>query len=396
MDEADLLSDRCFVLSEGRIISSGTSTSIKSLHGEGYQLTISVENQERLFLPVLQQYLPAAKLIRKSYKEQVFSISDDDKVSLIKLLKHLDEEVASLGITGYGLMESDLEGALANLIKNQIIKTDESLESDESTGFISKLKYWMFGVADNIDHSATKRTYLLGEKQYKTMPKDSNTQFCDRYSGVALGLNRLVTLVKKRILDDKRNTFGIIMKLVIPLFLTIFGITFLKINQKAEQFNYTLDIGGLGQNPDYLMTVDLARKEIFNPYNKQLKNTKNVIYQDVTNEIERSMRRDYNNPDCCSYNFLQLEHSCSNTSWNSSVWADCVKEPTFGYRYCFDDCFQRDILMDYQGCSAGQRPGEGSPTQIDYFQDRFLNWLVALTTTLFKLVSCLWALFVCR
>ncbi|KAL5252177.1 hypothetical protein ACHWQZ_G015086 [Mnemiopsis leidyi] len=377
MDEADLLSDRCFVLSEGRIISSGTSTSIKSLHGEGYQLTISVENQDRMFLPLLQQYLPGAKMIRKSYKEQVFSISDDDKVNLIKLLRKLDEEVAKSGITGYGLMESDLEGALANLIKNQTIQSDVALESAEATGFVSKLKYWMFGAADDIDHSPTiNGSNSIAQKQYQTMPKDTNTHFCDRYSGVALGLNRLVILVKKRILDDKRNTFGIIMKLVIPLFLMIFGITFLKLNQKAEQFNYTLDIGGLAQNPDYLMIVDLAHKEIFNPKNKKLKNIQNLKYLDVTKEIEKSVGRDYKNPDCCSYSFLQLEESCSNITWDSPVWTNCLKEPTFGYRDCFQDCFQRDILMDYQGCSAGQRPGENSPAQIDYFQDRFLNWSV--------------------
>ena len=122
------------------------------------------------------------------------------------------------------------------------------------------------------------------------------------------------------------------------------------------------------------MIVDLAHKEIFNPKNKKLKNIQNLKYLDVTKEIEKSVGRDYNNPDCCSYSFLQLEESCSNITWDSTVWTNCLKEPTFGYRDCFQDCFQRDILMDYQGCSAGQRPGENSPAQIDYFQDRFLNW----------------------
>ena len=35
MEEADLLSDRCFVLSEGQIVASGSSLDIKSREGLG-------------------------------------------------------------------------------------------------------------------------------------------------------------------------------------------------------------------------------------------------------------------------------------------------------------------------------------------------------------------------
>ena len=376
MDEADLLSDRCFVLSEGRIISSGTSNSIKSLNGLGYQLSVSVDSHDRHLLPVLQQFAPDARMIRKTYKEQVFSISDADKVSLIKLLKHLEIEGTNLGVTGYGLMQSDLEEALANVIKTQTREPDEALESIAKIGFLAKLKYWLFGVADEIDSSITlntKKSFSLVDKHYAAVSKQDAMKFSEKHTGIILGMHRLMTLIKKRILNDRRNTLGIIMKLVIPFLLMLFGITFLKINQKSDQFKYTLDIGGLAQNPDYLLTIDLAKTNIFKSDNKQLSEFQNVNLLDWTKEVTENMITDYRNSDCCSYNFLQLQDTCAKFQWNSSVWQNCLNTTTFGYRNCYEDCFQRDILMNYQGCSAGQRPGESSQNQIDYFQNLFLN-----------------------
>jgi hypothetical protein len=153
----------------------------------------------------------------------------------------------------------------------------------------------------------------------------------------------------------------------------LFGITFLKVNQSSEQFKYTLDIGGLAKLPDYLLTVDLAKADIFQSDNKRLSDFQNLVFLDWTKSIEESMVKDYKSPDCCAYSFLQLQDSCGNFQWNSSVWQNCHNELKFGYRHCFKDCFQRDIEMSYEGCPAGQRPGENSRVQIDYFQNYFLN-----------------------
>ena len=376
MDEADLLSDRCFVLSEGCIISSGTSTSIKSLNGLGYQLSVSVDSHERHLLPILQQFAPEAKMIRKSYKEQVFSISDADKAGLIKLLKHLEIEGVNLGVTGYGLMQSDLEEALASVIKTQTREPDEAFENVAKIGFLAKLKYWLFGVAGEIDSPITlntKKSFSPVNKHHAAVPKEDETKFSEKHTGIILDMHRLLTLIKKRILNERRNTLGIIMKIVIPFLMILFGITFLKINQKSDQSKYTLDIGGLAKHPDYLLTIDLAKTNIFKSDDKQLSGFQNLIFLDWTKDVTENMINGYRNSDCCSYNFLQLQDTCAKFQWNASVWRNCRNTTAFGYRDCFEDCFQRDVLMNYEGCSVGQRPGEYSHNQIDYFQNLFLN-----------------------
>ena len=377
MEEADLLSDRCFVLSEGRIISTGSSTNIKSLNGVGYQLSVSVISHDKQLLPVLQQFAPDARLIRRSFKEQVLSISAADKVSLIKLLKHLEVEGVNLGITGYGLLQSDLEEALANVFKTQTREPDKALEGEQKMGYFTRLKYWVFGADDDVETFTTLNTKqsvsYADQNQYTALSLEDDRNFPEKYSGFMLSFARLVTLIKKRILDDRRNRLGIVMKLVIPFLLILFGIIFLKINQKSEQFKYTLDIGGLAKQPDYLLTVDLAQTDIFSSDNKLLSEIQNFLLVDWTKEIKQSISNDYKNSDCCSYSFLQLQDICANTKYNSSIWQNCISKPSFGYSSCFDACFQRDVLMDSQGCSAGQRPGENSQTQIDYFQNKFLN-----------------------
>ncbi|KIH60669.1 ABC transporter, ATP-binding protein [Ancylostoma duodenale] len=46
MDEADILSDRIAIMSEGTLKAVGTPMSLKSEYGDGYKLTMSLKNAE--------------------------------------------------------------------------------------------------------------------------------------------------------------------------------------------------------------------------------------------------------------------------------------------------------------------------------------------------------------
>lgn len=369
MDEADLISDRCFVLSEGNIIANGSPNSIKTLSGVGYQLSLSVQDQDRntLILPALQQYSPEVRLIRKGYKELVYAVSDSDKVNLIHLLDYLEKEGPSLGITGHGLMQSDLEEALANVVTKQTRDIDTAGdEVGRCKGAFEKLCQTFKDVVFSKDSPASQMKQALFSTIYRS-EDGSNVRDFKR------GFFRFKTLVRKRMLDDRRNKLGIMMKFVIPFLLVLFAMIFLKINQRPEIIRYNLNAGGLSGTSDGLPVVDLARTGLFKATNKKLQEFSNLEFQDLSEEVVSSKNTDYQNTNCCDYPFLQLEENCSQYPYNATVWGICQPLEGFGYRDCFQGCFQRDVLFNYQGCSVGTRPGEGVETDIDYFQNLFLN-----------------------
>ena len=51
-----------------------------------------------------------------------------------------------------------------------------------------------------------------------------------------------------------------------------------------------------------------------------MKGKSNLVSKDWTPEVRERKLNNYKRPDCCSYEYIQLEDTCSKTPKNSSIW----------------------------------------------------------------------------
>eukprot|EP00116_Pleurobrachia_bachei_P005018 sb/3465280/ len=359
----------------------------------GYQLSLSfakVQHQHNV-LPVLQQFVPGVKLLRKNLREHVYTICDYDKPSLINLMLFLENEVVinrDIILVDKWVKLDPLHPIFASRIICVCeidlgrCATSISLRLPCSQWVCirccSVLEYYLCGLGMSADKDTftsksktTARRSTLSRGVKKAPPQSYKFKSI-RYTGFNLTLHRLLTLLQKRWLDTKKSKLGIVMKLVIPFLLVFFSVTFLNINRSVDTMKITLDLTNSVINRDIILVDKWVKLDPLHP----IFASRIICVCEI--DLGRCATSISLRLPCSQWvKFLQLTEECAQRPWNDTLWSDCNGNSTadFGYQYCFNNCFQRDILYGSQGCTPGRRPGDDIPVEwADYFQNLFLNF----------------------
>uniref|UniRef100_A0A3Q2NNL8 ATPase AAA-type core domain-containing protein n=1 Tax=Fundulus heteroclitus TaxID=8078 RepID=A0A3Q2NNL8_FUNHE len=152
MDEADLLGDRIAIISHGKLKCCGTPLFLKSSYGDGYKLTL-VKKQSQgqgsqpkhpsslspssLLSPCseaqvtqfIQQFVVSCLLVSDSNTELSYILPSESvkKGCFERLFQALEQSLASLALTSFGVMDTTLEEVFL-----KVSEEDQSLENSDA------------------------------------------------------------------------------------------------------------------------------------------------------------------------------------------------------------------------------------------------------------------------
>lgn len=124
MDEADALSDRIGIISNGQLITIGNSLLLKNKYGEGYKLTITAKRRDDLEMMKLKlgQLIPSGKVVSQQDLTLLMTIPSCKIIELGQFFKIMEQREAeqegvSLAdrIDSWGLNYTTLEEVFMNI-----------------------------------------------------------------------------------------------------------------------------------------------------------------------------------------------------------------------------------------------------------------------------------------
>ncbi|XP_047236677.1 ATP-binding cassette sub-family A member 2 isoform X2 [Girardinichthys multiradiatus] len=154
MDEADLLGDRIAIISHGKLKCCGTPLFLKSTYGDGYKLTLVKKQTEgrgqgsQLKPPsslspssslspcsearvtrFIQQFVASCLLVSDSNTELSYVLPSESvkKGCFERLFQALEQSLASLALTSFGVMDTTLEEVFL-----KVSEEDQSLENSDA------------------------------------------------------------------------------------------------------------------------------------------------------------------------------------------------------------------------------------------------------------------------
>uniref|UniRef100_A0A3B3QVD2 ATP-binding cassette sub-family A member 2 n=1 Tax=Paramormyrops kingsleyae TaxID=1676925 RepID=A0A3B3QVD2_9TELE len=150
MDEADLLGDRIAIISHGKLKCCGSPLFLKSTYGDGYKLTL-VKNQpaaqpcslspssappsslspcsEARVTHFIRQFVASCLLVSDSNTELSYVLPSEaiKKGCFERLFQALEENLDSLALTSFGVMDTTLEEVFL-----KVSEEDQSLENSDA------------------------------------------------------------------------------------------------------------------------------------------------------------------------------------------------------------------------------------------------------------------------
>uniref|UniRef100_A0A3Q1B7E7 P-type phospholipid transporter n=1 Tax=Amphiprion ocellaris TaxID=80972 RepID=A0A3Q1B7E7_AMPOC len=176
MDEADLLSDRVAIISQGRLYCCGSPIFLKNCFGAGFYLTLvrrmkhdtscdykiisfhsSPGNTERI-TALIHHHVPQARLIEAIGQELTYLLPSRNfqPRAYASLFRELEETLADIGLSSFGVSDTSLEEVRGNIKKingysrmqllGKIEKSNGQSPCDESDGNAGRGSYQVKGV----------------------------------------------------------------------------------------------------------------------------------------------------------------------------------------------------------------------------------------------------------
>jgi ABC-type multidrug transport system ATPase subunit len=127
MDEADTLSDRIAIMSEGTLLCAGSSLFLKSKFGIGYMLTISKVSNETPLEPIseaITSIIPPAMVKSTVAGEVIYTLPLDTRMKFGELFQHLKDSSKELGIGSFGISLTTLEQVFISLAHKKLANDD--------------------------------------------------------------------------------------------------------------------------------------------------------------------------------------------------------------------------------------------------------------------------------
>lgn len=118
LEEAEAVSSRMFIVSRGKLVFTGTSTSLRNEYKCGYLLRIEKEGEDLTeILQFVQQFIPDAKI----YEERNDSIRIPVVRDIAQFLNKFENELERFGVKAYSCSVEQIEDVLIKMIQ-----TDEA------------------------------------------------------------------------------------------------------------------------------------------------------------------------------------------------------------------------------------------------------------------------------
>ncbi|XP_051910872.1 phospholipid-transporting ATPase ABCA1-like [Hippocampus zosterae] len=215
MDEAELLSDRIAIISQGKLCCCGSPLFLKSKLGTGYTLTVVKKDSDssgdrdaprqghsldivansspmEALLALAQCHFPSASLVMESLREAVISIPQEASMNnrLADFLSELDQNLSQIGIITYGLSDTKLEDIFLRVVEETELESE--LHADPP-------------------HQSTEQNDEFQEKHLLSGFGQRGT-----LTGWSMTCQHLRALFIKRWLYARRNTKSFFAQIVLP------------------------------------------------------------------------------------------------------------------------------------------------------------------------------------
>ena len=218
MDEADYLGDRIGIMSEGKMVTCGSSLFLKNRFGVGYDLTIvknlgSDADTSKRIKETIQLYVPSSNMLSDVGSEMKFRLPQEDSAKFPDLFYYLENNKDELNIDNYGTGITTLEEVFLNVaadkdddLHNDTINNREQLSHVDNNGEAHTKTHLTSNDIDNKD--------LAGLR----LEKESKIFFM-----------QMKALMKKRFIYFSRDIGGLICEIFLPIVIIIIGLSLSKI-----------------------------------------------------------------------------------------------------------------------------------------------------------------------
>jgi ATP-binding cassette subfamily A (ABC1) protein 1 len=126
MDEADILGDRIAIMGNGRVQCSGSPLFLKKKYGVGYVLILVKANANCRVddtLSLIRAHIPEATIATNVAAEFNVRLPLSSSAAFPNMLSSLDSQLASLGLSSYGISVTSIEDVFLKIAEAQAIET---------------------------------------------------------------------------------------------------------------------------------------------------------------------------------------------------------------------------------------------------------------------------------
>ncbi|KAJ1356356.1 hypothetical protein KIN20_014057 [Parelaphostrongylus tenuis] len=242
MDEADILSDRIAILSEGKLISLGSSIFLKNRYGESFQVVACKEDRTHDYTSIVTSIVTEAtiaiRLVDHTEDELVFSIPiSTNSVKLESFFANFDSKKKAYMIAEYGISAPTLQEIFVRLCPHR-----EYIVPVHKAGILSKMKKKIRRNAVQNDQQQLVKLPVLDEDAADAgAPKDDSPQLYDEgdipvlLSGWRLRFTHIKALLNCRWRYTIRSKKLILFEVVLPILLLFYCELYAKIQYGGEK-----------------------------------------------------------------------------------------------------------------------------------------------------------------
>ena len=120
LEEADALSDRILILSEGKLRANHTSKELKQLYGTGYKLVVTIqEDHHAQFLQFIEKSLPDATIESETNHQIIIDTNNQITDEFLQTLHQLDQFQENQFIDNYGISNTTLGSQIYQQLENR-------------------------------------------------------------------------------------------------------------------------------------------------------------------------------------------------------------------------------------------------------------------------------------
>ncbi|CAD5121418.1 DgyrCDS9938 [Dimorphilus gyrociliatus] len=248
MDEADILGDRIAIISNGSLRCCGSSVFLKTTFGEGYHLFMvktcwSEEDRPLLTEAVtkfINKYVKSGYLKEDGLKElhYILPFAEVTKGSFERLFESLDQSIADLKISSYGIKDTQLEEVFMKVTQSarnaSESNLDEKIDDDNNTNQSNESNRSSEAASRQIindddvpldditnwRHANDVELLTNHTAQEPTMANDQHRSLPGRgtyvVEGYKLTLQQFFAVIVKRFYYVRRNWKGLFTQILLP------------------------------------------------------------------------------------------------------------------------------------------------------------------------------------
>jgi len=220
MDEADLLSDRIAIMSAGKLACLGTSVFLKNRFGLGYSITL-VKKTDKVHdgpvLDLIRGHILGVQALSNVGTELSYKLPSDETSKFADMLDHLEGSLDKLQIQSYGISNTTLEEVFLSIAEGK---------SGPGMGHGSH------PVGGN--EAGSDPTTAKNGENAALKPKAANSDSKILQSTGQRKLQQFKALMMKRLINIRRDPYGILTQLVGPVIFVLIALSISSIQVPDE------------------------------------------------------------------------------------------------------------------------------------------------------------------